>query len=198
RFYGFGERFNSLDQRGNTLEMWNMDPPKTFGTSTYVSVPFFMDLRNDKEGISCYGIYLNSSTKSQFKMCSDLMKDYQIVAESNTLEYHFIYGEDMKEVLSRYTGLTGRPALPPRWVFGPWKSRDAHYSEKDVYEDVNMMRRLDIPMSVLVIDSPWDTAFNDFEFNPKQFPNAQEMIDYIHGMGNKLVLWITPFTNVRS
>lgn len=53
-------------------------------------------------------------------------------------------------------------------------------------------------MSVLVIDSPWDTAFNDFEFNPKQFPNAQEMIDYIHGMGNKLVLWITPFTNVRS
>jgi len=145
-----------------------------------------------------YGFYLKDTSKSTFKMSSDMRRAYSITLNNDRMNYVIFIGESPKEIIKSYVELTGLPELPPSWVFAPWKSRDNYYSVNDVLEDVDTMRRLDIPMSVIVIDSPWETAYNDFNFNNVQFPNYQNMIDYIHRMGNKLVLWITPFTNVIS
>ena len=208
-YYGFGQRFNSLDQRGSTIEMWNIDQPKTFGTSSYINVPFFFEIVNEggvlpgsllesRVLFHTYGFYLKDTSKSTFKMSSDMRRAYSITLNNDRMNYVIFIGESPKEILKSYVELTGLPELPPSWVFAPWKSRDNYYSVNDVLEDVDTMRRLDIPMSVIVIDSPWETAYNDFYFNEVQFPNYQNMIEYIHRMGNKLVLWITPFTNVIS
>jgi alpha-D-xyloside xylohydrolase len=209
-FYGFGQRFNSTDQRGSTLDMWNIDQPKTFGTSSYINVPFFFEIVNeegilpgsmvakDESRFYSYGFYMKNTSKSTFKMCSEMRKEYAVIVDDNKINYIIFIEKNPAEIVKSYVKLTGLPELPPPWVFAPWKSRDAHYSEKDVFEDVDMMRSLDIPMSVLVIDSPWETAYNDFTFNTVQFPDYENMIKYIHNKGNKLVLWITPFTNIKS
>jgi alpha-D-xyloside xylohydrolase len=208
-YYGFGERFNSLDQRGSTIEMWNIDQPKTFGTSSYVNVPFFFEIVNEggvlpgstlesTKSYHTYGFYLKNNSKSTFKMSSDLRRAYSISTNDNKLEYVLFIEDSPLKVLKSYTKLTGFSELPPKWAFAPWKSRDNYYSVNDVLEDVNMMRQLDIPMSVLVLDSPWETSYNDFNFNEVQFPNYQNMINYLHQKGNKLILWITPFTNSIS
>jgi alpha-D-xyloside xylohydrolase len=88
--------------------------------------------------------------------------------------------------------------LPPYWAFAPWKSRDFHSSEKDVYEDVDRTRALDLPASVVLIDSPWATNYNTYTFNPKQFNDAPEMVKHLHEQGYKMVLWHTPWINNQT
>ena len=62
--------------------------------------------------------------------------------------------------------------LPPYWAFAPWKARDYHQNEAQVKEDVDKNRELGLPASVILIDSPWTAAYNDYKFNPKQFADA--------------------------
>jgi alpha-D-xyloside xylohydrolase len=85
--------------------------------------------------------------------------------------------------------------LPPYWAFAPWKSRDYHRSEADVFEDIEKTRQLGLPSSVLVLDSPWATNYNTFQLNAKQFADPTAMVSRVHDAGFKLCLWLTPFTN---
>jgi alpha-D-xyloside xylohydrolase len=62
-----------------------------------------------------------------------------------------------------------------------------------VDEDVDRYRELELPASVMLIDSPWATNYNTYEFNPLQFDDAAKMIAHIHDEGYKLVLWHTPW-----
>jgi len=190
-FYGFGERFNALDQRGNVLEMWTRDVPNAKGTHTYKPIPFFMSSRG-------YGFHLDSTTRAFFDMAASDSKAFTVTDINSRLGFCIFYGPKLTDVLEQYTALAGHPPLPPKWVFGPWKSRDEHLNTEAVFEDVEKMRELDIPLSVQVIDSPWESAYNDFTFNSWQFPDPRKLIDHIHELGSKLVLWLTPFINIES
>ena len=72
--------------------------------------------------------------------------------------------------------LTGLPALLPEWAYGHWKSRDVYEHQDDVEDDFDGYRRHGIPLDAIVIDSPWETQYNTWEFNPHQFPDAARMI----------------------
>ena len=77
-------------------------------------------------------------------------------------------------MLSRYTGLTGRPALPPPFAFGPWISSDIWRDGGEVNYAVTKFRERGIPVSAFVFDSPWEVAYNDFKFNiPADFHPTQ-------------------------
>jgi hypothetical protein len=65
----------------------------------------------------------------------------------------------------------GRPALPPPWAFGLWISADIWRSGGEVRYAVTQFRDRGIPASAFVFDSPWETAYNDFQFNMTQFGN---------------------------
>jgi alpha-D-xyloside xylohydrolase len=89
----------------------------------------------------------------------------------------------------------GHQELPPYWAFAPWKARDYHRNAQEVFEDVDRYRQLGLPASVLLIDSPWATNYNTYEFNPKQFDNPRAMIAHVHDQGFKLILWHTSWIN---
>ena len=78
--------------------------------------------------------------------------------------------------LRAFCRLTGFPALLPEWAYGFWKSRDVHEHQDDVLDDFDGFRRHGIPLDAIVIDSPWATQYNTWEFNPHQFPDARGMI----------------------
>ena len=65
-------------------------------------------------------------------------------------------------------------------------------------EDVDRTRELGLPASVILIDSPWTTGYNSYDFNPKQFADAPGMIRHLHESGYKLVLWHTSWINNHS
>jgi alpha-glucosidase (family GH31 glycosyl hydrolase) len=94
--------------------------------------------------------------------------------------------------------LTGWPALLPEWGYGFWKSRDVHEHQDDVLDDFLGFRRHHIPLDAIVIDSPWATQYNTWEFNPHQFPDAAWMISSMRRAGVRTVVWVTPWVNLDS
>ena len=93
---------------------------------------------------------------------------------------------------------TGFPALLPEWGYGFWKSRDVHEHQDDVMDDLHGFRRHGIALDAIVIDSPWATQYNTWEFNPHQFPDARGMITELRDDGVRTVVWVTPWTNLDS
>jgi len=91
--------------------------------------------------------------------------------EADRARLYFFAGPRLQWVLARYTQFSGKPPMWPPWVFAPWKSRNVHNSRADFEEDVLRQRKVDVPGSVIVIDSPWETCYNDYKFNEAQFHN---------------------------
>ncbi len=100
--------------------------------------------------------------------------------------------------LRQFCRLTGFPRLEPEWGYGFWKSRDVHEHQDDVFDDHDGFRRHAIPLDAIVIDSPWATQYNTWEFNPHQFPDAPGMVASLRADGVRTVVWVTPWINLDS
>jgi alpha-D-xyloside xylohydrolase len=100
--------------------------------------------------------------------------------------------------LRAFCRATGLPAVLPEWGYGFWKSRDVYEHQDDVADDFEGMRRHDIPLDAVVIDSPWATQYNTWEFNPHQFPDAPGLIRRMRSDGVRTVVWVTPWVNLDS
>ncbi len=94
--------------------------------------------------------------------------------------------------------LTGFPALLPEWGYGFWKSRDVYEHRDDVVAEHAGFRRHGIPLDAIVIDSPWATQYNTWEFNEHQFPDARAMVSMLRADGVRTVVWVTPWVNLDS
>ena len=100
--------------------------------------------------------------------------------------------------LRAFCRLTGFPMVLPEWAYGYWKSRDVHQHQDDVFDDLRGFRRHGIALDAIVIDSPWATQYNTWEFNPHQFPDAEGMISTLRSDGVRTVVWATPWINIDS
>ncbi len=100
--------------------------------------------------------------------------------------------------LRRYCALTGMPALLPEWAYGHWKSRDVYEHERDVLEDLDGYVEHGLPLDAIVIDSPWETQYNTWKFNPEQFPDPPGMIGRLRSEAVRTVVWVTPWVNLDS
>lgn len=205
RFYGFGEKFNTLDQTGRTAHMLTFDHPGAKGDHSYKPVPWFVSTRG-------YGLHLDSTAESSFAMCATTPDRFIISHQHGSLAFHLVYGPRLPDALSRFTGLVGRPPLPPPWAFGVWISSDIWRNGGEVRYAVSKFRERKLPASAFVFDSPWETSYNDFIFNMTQFgqggtfegqhfngfTSLAEMMGFLQRNGLKVVCWLTPLINTRS
>ena len=189
--YGFGERFNALNQARQILVNASSDIPGPKGSGTYAPIPFFMDLRG-------YGLWVDTYAEAIFDLGVTNHDQFIIRLRDTHLRIVFFEGPQFPLILERYTGMVGRAKLPPYWAFAPWKSRNWHPDMAAVYEDVERYRQLGLPASVLVLDSPWATNYNTFEVNRLQFSDPEAMVRRIHDLGFKLCLWLTAFINQET
>ena len=100
--------------------------------------------------------------------------------------------------LRRYLRITGMPALLPEWGYGHWKSRDVYEHQTDVEDDFDGYARHEIALDAIVIDSPWETQYNTWVFNPHQFPDPEGMLERFRARGVRTVVWVTPWINLES
>jgi alpha-D-xyloside xylohydrolase len=204
-FYGFGEKFDVLDQAGKQVRTLTFDDPGTKEDHSYKVAPWFVSTRG-------YGFHLDSSAESSFDMRAGAPDRYVITNFFPTLRINLVYGPNLTDVLVRYTGFTGRPPLPPAWTFGPWISSDIWRSGGEVRYAVTQFRNRGIPASAFVFDSPWEIAYNDFHFNMTQFAkdatidgvhfpgfaSLGDMTQFLRTNGLKIICWMTPFIDVSS
>ena len=110
-------------------------------------------------------------------------------AAAGQLRLHVICDGTPAARLRRYLRLTGLPALLPEWGYGHWKSRDVYEHQDDVLDDFEGYERNGLPLDAVVIDSPWETQYNTWRFNPHQFPDARGMIERMRAAGVRTVVW---------
>ena len=187
--YGLGERFTAFVKNGQVVETWNEDG----GTSSQISyktIPFYMTNRG-------YGILVDHTGNVSFEVASEKVEYVGFSVPGEELRYDFIYGPTPKEILQNYTGLTGRPALPPAWSFGLWLSTSftTNYDEATTSSFIEGMAEREIPLSVFHYDCFWMKEFQwcDFEWDDRIFPNVREMLQRQKASGLKVNVWINPY-----
>ena len=192
--YGLGERFSPFVKNGQRVVMWNEDAG-TISDMTYKNIPFYVSSRK-------YGVFVNDPGKVDFEIATEHVEKVQFSVKGETLDYFIIAGKDLKEVLERYTLLTGRPELPPGWSFGLWltTSFTTQYDERTVMEFVDGMRERDIPLHVFHFDCFWMKEFHwvDLEWNRENFPDPEGLLKRLKEKGLKVCVWINPYVSQFS
>ena len=110
------------------------------------------------------------------------------------MDYYFICGNDMDEVIGGYRTLTGRAQVMPKWALGFWQSRERYKTQREVEETLAEFRRRHIPIDNIVQDwNYWaDDQWGSHEFEPSRFPNPQAMIDKVHEQHGRLMISVWP------
>ncbi|GAB2617229.1 alpha-xylosidase [Streptomyces capparidis] len=192
--YGLGERFGPLDKVGQSVDVWNADGG-TSSEQAYKNVPFFLTNAG-------YGVFVNHPGHVSFEVGSEAVSRVQFSVRGQSMEYFVIYGPTPKEILRKYTALTGRPALPPAWSFGLWLSTSftTSYDEETVTSFIEGMAERDLPLSVFHFDCFWMREYNwcDFTWDPRVFPDPQGMLRRLKERGLRICLWINPYIAQRS
>jgi alpha-D-xyloside xylohydrolase len=119
-------------------------------------------------------------------------------AAAGPLRLHFLTDPTPAARLRHYLSLTGFPMLLPEWAYGHWKSRDVYTHARDVDEDLEGYLENRLPLDAIVLDSPWETQYNTWRFNPHQFPDPSGLIARLRRAGVRTVVWVTPWVNLES
>jgi alpha-D-xyloside xylohydrolase len=192
--YGLGERFGPLVKNGQVVDIWNADGG-TSSEQAYKNVPFYLTNRG-------YGVFVNHPGAVSFEVGSEAVSRMQFSVAGQNLEYLVIYGPTPREILRKYTGLTGRPALPPQWSFGLWLSTSftTSYDEQTVTGFVDGMTNRDLPLSVFHFDCFWMREFQwcDFTWDDRTFPDPSGMLSRLKDKGLRICVWINPYIAQRS
>ncbi|CBF79518.1 hypothetical protein AN7505.2 [Aspergillus nidulans FGSC A4] len=194
KLYGLGERFGPFVKNGQSVNIWNEDG----GTSSelaYKNIPFYISSNG-------YGVFVNHPGKVSLELQSERTTRVNVSVEGEELEYFVIEGKNPKEILKRWTDLTGKPALVPAWSYGLWltTSFTTNYSERTVTGFLDGFKDRNLPLSVFHFDCFWMKSYQwcDFEFDADMFPDAAGYLARLKERGLKLSIWINPYVGQAS
>ncbi|WAA08919.1 TIM-barrel domain-containing protein [Fervidibacillus albus] len=209
QFYGFGERYNSVEQRGNIIDCFVYNQYRDQGTRTYFPVPFYLTNKD-------YACFIDTNTYTSFDLANELKDKCSITIEqppnTENTKIHYFFGT-YKDQVQAFTKKTGKPKMVPVWALGPWMSSNNWDRESVVRTVIEKTKSLNIPATVIVLEQWSDETtyymFNDAEYDLKhpaegfkyeeikfpewgRWPNPKELIKFIHENHLKLILWQIP------
>ncbi len=113
---------------------------------------------------------------------------------SRDMDYYFIAGQNIDEVISGYRTLTGKASVYPKWVLGFWQSRERYTSSQQIEETLAEFRNRHIPVDNIVQDwNYWKLdSWGDHTFEAARFPNPQAMLDSVHAMHGRFMISVWP------
>ena len=192
RLYGTGSRALPLDRRGYRLELYNQ---AHYGSqdnepNLNIALPTVLSSRG-------YMLFFDNHAPGYL----DLGKTDKDVLEYGgegltALSYFVITGRDQAEILNRYTALTGRQPLPPRWALGLIQSRFGYKSETEMQQVASRMRREGFPLDALVLDLYWfggTKRQGDLSWDKTNFPDPSGMMGHLNQQGVKTILISEPY-----
>jgi alpha-glucosidase len=178
RFYGFGERNGPLERRGTRAVFYNTDAYDTrYGgvapaaDPLYASIPVYVGVR---EG-AAYGVFTDNPRRLEMSAASRDPARIEVAAAGGAIDQYVFAGPRMADVLRRYTRLTGRAPIPPRWALGyhqcRWGYRDAAALERIAGE----FRARRIPVDAVWLDIQHMEGFRTFTWDARAFPDPAAM-----------------------
>lgn len=194
-YYGFGQKQGFLNKRGERLSQWATDEPLHIleHDELYQAIPFFLTL--DQEGRSA-GIFIDCPSRVTHDVAKARPDVCQIETALPVLDAYIFAGPDPKNVIERYTELTGRIELPPLWALGYQQCRYSYYPEERVREIAAQMRAREIPCDVIYLDIHYMDGFRVFTWDRERFPNPRQMVADLAADGFKTVTIVDPGVKV--
>ena len=127
----------------------------------------------------------SEAEKNQLSIWSEMSPD---------MDYYFIAGKNLDEVISGYRTLTGKASVYPKWALGFWQSRERYQSSKDIEDNLKKFRDLKIPVDNIVQDwNYWKLdSWGSHEFEAARYPNPQAMLDSVHALHGRFMISVWP------
>lgn len=192
--YGLGEDYGRLDKRQTQRRLWNVEAFSNASPGAYKNIPFFMSTAG-------YGLFIHTSHAATVHIGNREHTALSLLVEDTTeLDLFWIYGPTLKEILPRYTAITGAPGLPPKWSFGLWMGRISYNRQEQVEQVAADLRNHRIPCDVIHIDTDWyeHDWQCDLEFGKSKFPDPAGMIARLRAQGFRVCLWQWPNLTVNT
>ncbi|MGN0353467.1 MAG: TIM-barrel domain-containing protein [Muricoprocola sp.] len=206
-FYGFGEKTGHLDKAGRRLRMSPKDAighDPEFGEPLYKHIPFYIRINDQQK--KALGLFYNNSYDSVFDMCNEISGYWDrycyYQADGGDIDLFLINGPDMKDVVSRYTWLTGRSAMPTKQAIG-YTASTMYYAElekdcdQEIYKVIQKHKDEKIYIDNFWLASGYSSGEEDnlrytFNWNSKRFPNPEEFFEKMKGMGINVIPNLKP------
>ena len=117
------------------------------------------------------------------------------------IDYYFIKGDNIDQVISGYRTRTGKAQIMPRWAMGYWQSRERYSNQFELVSTLREFRRRGIPVDNIVQDWQYwdDDQWGSHEFNKDRYPRPAAMVDSVHAMGGRFMISVWPkfYTNTE-
>ncbi|WP_298340870.1 glycoside hydrolase family 31 protein [uncultured Algibacter sp.] len=190
-YYGLGDKPVDNNLKGKRFENWVTDS-YAYGRDTdpiYKAIPFYTGLHNKKS----YGIFFDNTFRSFFDFCNERRNITSFWAQGGEMNYYFIYGPEMSDVVESYTDLTGKPhEMPALWTLGYHQCKWSYYPESNVKEITAKFRELEIPCDAIYLDIDYMEGFRCFTWSKEYFPDPKRMVKELADDGFKTIVIIDP------
>ena len=127
----------------------------------------------------------SAEERGKLSVWSEMAKD---------MDYYFIAGENLDQVISGYRTLTGKASLYPKWVLGFWQSRERYKTQDEIEGTLAEFRKRQIPIDNIVQDwNYWpEDQWGSHQFEESRYPNPQQMLDNVHKMHGRFMISVWP------
>src|SRR5919107_1845307 len=195
RYFGCGERTSGLEKTGSYQVFYNVDPPLGHTASfnnLYSSIPFTLSVAYGK----AHGLLFDNTHRVEFDLALTNEKRAYYGAEGGAIVYYVFCGPPPREVVDRYTELTGRTPMPPLWSLGNQQCRYSYMNEEEVREVARGFREWDIPCDVIYLDIHYMEGYRVFTWNEDRFPDPRRLISDLREQGFRVVTIVDPGVKV--
>ena len=189
---GLGERAYDIDRRMGKFKSWNSDAfaYEYRKDPLYVSIPFFMTVLKG----SARGYFVNFPGLIDFDFGVENYDKITITVHSRSADFYIIDGPSIESVIERYTDLTGKPFLPPRWSLEHQISRYSYYPQEKALEILDEYLK-EFRVGALYLDIDYQDSYNTFTWS-SCFPDPEKFRKDLQSRDVKLVTIVDPYVKV--
>lgn len=206
-FFGLGDTAGPLNRRGRAIQFWTQD---TYAfseekTPRYTALPMMYGVRpaSTNHPAMAYGFFFNNPARPVFRL-DGTNGVWTFEAGDDQLDYFFFAGgsnHTMEAVIDRFSELTGRPKMLPKWALGYHQSRHSYFTQNEVMDIATTMRATDFPCDAIYLDIGAQAQYTNQNAQltfGAEFTNVAQMVGDIDGMGMKLVPIVEPLLTLSD
>ena len=182
KIYGMGQYQQPyLNLKGAMLELAQRN--------SQISVPFMISSLG-------YGFLWNNPAVGRVTFAANQTE--WIARATKQMDYWITAGDNPKDILTRYTGVTGHAPLFPESLMGLWQCKLRYRTQDEVLTVARQYQQEGIKIDQIVIDFFHWTVQGDWKFDKTYWPDPKAMIDELHSMGIRVIVSVWPSVDRRS
>ncbi len=198
--YGLGEKYGSLDRRGQLLHSWVQDAQGVNTGLAHHETPFAW---SPGDGKGAWGAFVHTPGAVIHGVGHPdwSHRTYAVVVDDEALDLFLFVADTPATILERYADVTGHAPEVPLWSLGLQLARKGYATPEDATRAIAQLRRRKIPCDAITLDAQatWtiERGF-DFTWDPRRFGDAAAALRDIKRHDVRVTICESPYVSVHS